>query len=778
MEDNALGAGSGKQAADSRAGEAGGELTQQKIEQVVADAEVAYSKWLAEAVVQLKGELGFQKKLKQAVDKTVFGCNTTTPSMRGHLSAALDDFDVSTLSNVAKEHFSTRYVAHCQTEFNAAVLAHATAAVPPQKIVQVMAALEVAISEWLVGATSQLAGEPAFEAKLKQAYSEARVGDTRGHLFTTAMLASGIDREDVEDVEVSVHHYRDHPTNKEAQAVVGGAFMAFAQHVQEEFSITIDVHTAANGEFPESMVVDGALRVLTAAEAAKLIRAFETGKAGWRRRRWWWCAPLDQSAEAELLHKLLQQHGVCPIDFLNSVSRHYVGGLAQMPTSDAADWDADQLVKDALASSGPFLEAVSSLVLRERRQVEALALQRQRSRSRLPRAELQHPRCATLTNPAKNATVHVIGVNHLSTLSQADVRQIIRDVQPDAVCIEMCHERVRSGSSVKGQDTPLPTLPVLLQQNWGKACFAAYWATITIPMLPLVWCYGALNVWDRAFVERTERLSGTNAGGEMCAALEESRTLGVPCYAIDREISTTMCRHGSELANGGLTSYLSLVAEKVFQREENHAGDRLREKLDLLMASDDLWSEEDIAECRALSRERIDGMSYANGIPIDTMRIGRAISLERDEYLARNLWRASQRQGSTTVAVVGAAHLQGIQKHFGHTTDARFAEISTCPSDDSVLRNAALIMVAGVLGPPIATYAAYRSASRLFNPKLARRGVVGLGASLIAGAAYTAASTYNEVRRIRIETSPNRKAIVAHTKKIEPLLAKTVSVSS
>jgi pheromone shutdown protein TraB len=767
MENNALGTGSGKQAADARAGEPCGELTQQEIEQVMADAEVAFSKWLAGAVVQLEGEPGFQAKLKQAVDKAVSG------PLSKDLSAALDDFDVSTLSNVAKEHISTRYVAHRQTEFNAAVLAHATAAVPPEKIAQVLTDMEVVFSEWLVGATSQLAGEPAFEAKLTQAYDEARVGDTTTTpptpgLYATAMLSNGIDRE---DFYVSLGHHLNHPTNKEAQ----GEYMAFHQHVHGEFSIAVDVHTAANGEFPESMVVDGALRALTAAEAAKLIRAFETGKAESG-------APLDQSAEAELLHKLLLQHGVCPIDFLNSVSRHYVNCAAEMPTSDAADWDADQLVKDALASSGPFLEAVSSLVLRERRQVEALALQRQQSRSQLPRAELQHPRCATLTNPAKNATVHVIGVNHLSTLSQADVRQIIRDVQPDAVCIELCHERVRSGSSVKGQDIPLPTLPVLLQQNWGKACFAAYWATITIPMLPLVWCFGALDVWDHAYVERAERLSGTNTGGEMGAALEESRTLGVPCYAIDRDISTTVCRQHSELANGGLTSYLSLVAEKVFQPEENHAGDRLREKLDLLMASDDPWSEEDVAECRALSRERMDGMSYANGIPIDSKsapwRMGHAISLERDEYLARNLWRASQRQGSTTVAVVGVAHLQGIQKHFGHTTDARFAEISTCPSEDSVFRDAAPIMVAGVLGPPIATYAAYRSARRLFNPKLARRGVVGLGASLIAGAAYTAASTYNEVRRIQIETSPNRKAIVAHTKKIEPLLAKTVSVSS
>jgi hypothetical protein len=119
--------------------------------------------------------------------------------------------------------------------------------VPPQKLCQILADMELAFSEWLVGARKSLASEPApaFKAKLTQALVEAMEGDnttqppTPGHLYDVVLPAHGIR---YNDFMGSLSQYLQQPPSKEVQAMVGGAYEKLIAHVRKEHQAAIAAH--------------------------------------------------------------------------------------------------------------------------------------------------------------------------------------------------------------------------------------------------------------------------------------------------------------------------------------------------------------------------------------------------------------------------------------------------------------------------------------------------------------------------------------------------------
>ena len=134
-----------------------------------------------------------------------------------------------------------------------------------------------------------------------------------------------------------------------------------------------------------------------------------------------------------------------------------------------------------------------------------------------------------------------------------------------------------------------------------------------------------------------------------------------------------------------------------------------------------------------------------------------SLTVERDEDMANNLWRASQQPGSTTVAVVGAAHVRGIRQHFGHTTDARFDELSQVPAEKGgtaqVLEKMSGMISFSYLAPFVAARAGYNAALRRYSPRVARCGLLGVGASFAAATLYATQDSRARARRVHVEMS-------------------------
>jgi pheromone shutdown protein TraB len=175
------------------------------------------------------------------------------------------------------------------------------------------------------------------------------------------------------------------------------------------------------------------------------------------------------------------------------------------------------------------------------------------------------------------------------------------------------------------------------------------------------------------------------------------------------------------------------------------------------------WSESDVLECRDLAQSysvpdpslfSLDAPRHRHGI------ISHALGGERDEYLAHNIWRASQQPGSTTVAVVGAAHVPGIRRLFGNTTEARFKELDRLPAPCNPFEacvegisggTVVALDVATTAVPIFAVARGYAAASQRFSQKVARCGLLGVGAAIAAAAAHATLDMQAKCHRIKSE---------------------------
>ena len=377
----------------------------------------------------------------------------------------------------------------------------------------------------------------------------------------------------------------------------------------------------------------------------------------------------------------------------------------------------------------------------------------------------QNPRCVELTNPATNSTVYVVGVCHVSEQSELDVRQVIRDAQPDTVCIE--HPGLAARLDLVLRKTAprvlaAPELPVL----WEKEAMLklATFAIVSAVNLPLLQVATVPWFLDDHVRQCVSDLCGTQNGAEMEAAVEEAVLCGSACYAIDRDSDVTTARGAVEDRQCNLVRTGTILHEIVACQSPQLQ--HLKAKMGQMAEGPEPWSESDVLECRDLAQSysvpdpsffSLDASRHRDGI------ISHALGGERDEYLAHNIWRASQQPDSTTVAVVGAAHVPGIMRLFGHTTDARFKELDRLPAPCNPFE-ACVEAIAGhrdgttcaldiaTLAVPICAVArGYAAASQRFSQKVARCGLLGVGAAIAAAAAHATLDMQAKCHRIKSE---------------------------
>jgi len=225
-----------------------------------------------------------------------------------------------------------------------------------------------------------------------------------------------------------------------------------------------------------------------------------------------------------------------------------------------------------------------------------------------------------LTLGGKN--IHLIGTAHVSRESIDEVTAAIREEKPGMVCVELDEGRY---ASITGQDS-WERLNVSKVLKEGK---------------------GFLLIANIALVSFQRRLGnelGVKPGEEMIAALNTAQEMGIPHSLCDREVQLTLRRAWACCSLWSKCKLLATLLSSAFVTEKLSA-----DEIENLKNSNEL-----------------DGMmaELANYLPA----VKETLIDERDHYLAAKIWAAANQTNNTgstcansTLAVVGAGHLRGIQ---------------------------------------------------------------------------------------------------------------------
>jgi pheromone shutdown-related protein TraB len=225
-------------------------------------------------------------------------------------------------------------------------------------------------------------------------------------------------------------------------------------------------------------------------------------------------------------------------------------------------------------------------------------------------------------------TIHLVGTAHVSAESVADVREIIRRVRPEVVCVELCKGR----RDALEQDRAFRDLDVFKVIKEGKTLYL-------LAHLALA-----------SYQKRMGAALGVKPGAELLAAIETAEEVGARVELVDRDIHVTLKR---TWANLGLWKKSQLLTSLVvgFDKDDDD------EEAEEVTAA----SIEKLKEQKALS-EMLSELSRA--LP----QIKKPLIDERDAYLMSGI-EAAGKGAKDVVAVVGAAHVEGMKTYFKKPVD-------------------------------------------------------------------------------------------------------------
>jgi len=216
-------------------------------------------------------------------------------------------------------------------------------------------------------------------------------------------------------------------------------------------------------------------------------------------------------------------------------------------------------------------------------------------------------------------TIILVGTAHISKDSVEEVSSLIREENPELVCVELDSERYNSMSQ---------------NENWEKLDIVKVIKEGRGLML-------LANLFLSSFQRRLGDELGVKPGAEMLCAVETAKSLYIPYILCDRSIQITLSRAWARCGFWSKNKLLAMLFSSIFSKE----------KLD----------ESEIENLK--KNTEINGMM--NELAAYLPEIKQTIIDERDMYLAAKIWDGSK---STTgnkkiIAVVGAGHLNGIKKH-------------------------------------------------------------------------------------------------------------------
>ncbi len=228
--------------------------------------------------------------------------------------------------------------------------------------------------------------------------------------------------------------------------------------------------------------------------------------------------------------------------------------------------------------------------------------------------------------------VYLVGTAHISQQSADLAGDVIRDIHPDSVAIELCEKRYES---LQDPDRWKKTDIVKVIKEGRQY--------VLIAQLMLA-----------SFQKKLGDKLKIKPGAEMMNAAKVANELEIPIVLADREIKITLKRVWASL---GLWTMLKTCFSML-------GG----------VAKDQKIESEDIEKLK--SQDALE--SALNDFSKEFPEIKVSLIDERDKYLAEKIRTAS---GKKIVAVVGAGHTPGIKKYIFQKTDLEPLEILPPPSN-------------------------------------------------------------------------------------------------
>jgi len=237
--------------------------------------------------------------------------------------------------------------------------------------------------------------------------------------------------------------------------------------------------------------------------------------------------------------------------------------------------------------------------------------------------------------------IHLIGTAHVSKESIEEVTGAIRVENPGMVCVEL--DESRYAAITKQDSWEKLDISKVLKEGKGFLLIA--------------------NLTLSGFQRRLGNELGVKPGEEMIAAVTTAREMGIDFSLCDREIHLTLRRAWACCGLWSKCKLLAALLSSAFTTEK--------------------LSSEEIEKLKKASE--LDSMmdELANYLP----SVKETLIDERDRYLATKIWKARPKnEAGSTLAVVGAGHLRGIQawleKFAGlpePPAESELAELETIP---------------------------------------------------------------------------------------------------
>lgn len=208
----------------------------------------------------------------------------------------------------------------------------------------------------------------------------------------------------------------------------------------------------------------------------------------------------------------------------------------------------------------------------------------------------------------------LIGTAHVSKESVDEVVEAVKKETPDCVAIELDNQRyesMKNPDSWKNID-----IVKVLKEGRGFLLMA--------------------NLVLSSYQKRMGADVGVKPGDEMRAAIAAAEELSVPTVMVDRPIQVTLRRAWAKNSLWGKCKLLATLFSSAFEKEEITP-----EQIESLKSSNEMDS---------MMNELSDYLPVVKQVLID----------ERDMYLSSSIWNA---KGKKIVAVLGAGHLPGVEKH-------------------------------------------------------------------------------------------------------------------
>ena len=255
--------------------------------------------------------------------------------------------------------------------------------------------------------------------------------------------------------------------------------------------------------------------------------------------------------------------------------------------------------------------------------------------------------------------ITLVGTAHVSKESVEEVKESIKNIQPDCVAVELDEKRA---DSIKNPSrySQLDLVKVLKRKE-GFLLLA--------------------NLILSSYQRRMGLNAGVKPGDEMIAAMNAAQEAGIRCTLVDRPIQITLKRAWGKNTFWGKCKLLSTLLASAFSKEE--------------IEPDEIEKLKERNEMDSMMNELSEYMPVIKQVLID----------ERDQYLASKIWES---EGSNIVAVLGAGHLPGVRAHLeklgAGTESSNVDEIAQLPKPGIIGKLFAFLIPACIIGLIVAGF--------------------------------------------------------------------------